>query len=186
MLIMPVKRVDHKRLYEATQLTALRHDLLALYGLARHAHAKNIVEIGVRNGGSTVALYLALIENNGNRMTSIDIVPKCAKVLEGHERWHFVNGNSSDPELPEKAGIKYIDFLYLDSSHKREQTEKELKIWMPLVTLGGYAVFHDTKGPKGKGVREPLMEFYKREGKEWQWYEHAWHKFGLSILKCTF
>ena len=155
--------INHSLLLKSVKITALRSDLLCLYGLARFSRAKVIVEVGVRNGGSTTALMLAAQENNSEAFISIDIRKKYGSKFAGQAPWEFVHGDSRDPELPEKCGIKEnIDLFFLDSSHQVEDTKKELQIWMPHIVDGGYAAFHDTK-TFAAGVRDPLLEYIKEQ-----------------------
>ena len=162
--------LTHGQLLNAVRSTALRSDLLCLYGLARYSAPQTIVEIGVRNGGSTTALLLAAQENKAKSFISIDIRKKYGNKFAGQKPWKFVHGDSRDPELPKKHGIKDIELFFLDSSHQKEDTEKELRIWLPLIINGGYAAFHDTK-TFASGVKAPLLEYIKEQEKSGiHWY----------------
>ena len=171
--------MDHRILLEALKHTQLGPDVFALYGLVRYSHAMRIVEIGVRSGGSTRALLLGGEENGSQEIISIDIRP-CNRFPD-NPIWKFVRGDSRRPELPAEIGVDQIDLLFIDSSHRVQDTEKELEIWTPLVVDGGFAAFHDTK-TYAEGVRVPLLQYIKKqraEGIHWSLteLEHSPHGF---------
>ena len=81
-------------LTDAMTRTALGADILLLYGIARHIDAKRILEIGVRRGGSTAALLLAAIENDG-ALVSLDKIRGCGNALPENTHWRFLCADST-------------------------------------------------------------------------------------------
>ena len=167
-------------LVDAMSRTALGADTLLLYGIARHIDAKRILEIGVRQGGSTAALLLAAIENDGI-LTSLDKLRRCGNAIPNSAHWRFLCANSTNPDTLDQIGWETFDMLFLDSSHLAPQTRKELAIYLPHIRKGGVAVFHDTKGCS-EGVTQPLMEWYTAHP-GWNWKSYWKHPHGLDVLR---
>ncbi len=133
----------------------IQHHLPLLYSLARG----NVVELGTRSGVSTTAL-LAGVEAHGGRVVSIDI-DDCSKLFEGHERWEFVQSDSRNPELPDRAGGP-ISLLLIDTEHVYEVTAAELALWAPHMKPGGTILLHDPE--TFPGVRRAVEDFCRARG----------------------
>lgn len=61
-----------------------------------------------------------------------------------------------------------VDLLYIDSSHEREETLRELAAWRPVLRTGAVVVFDDYTHDGYPGVREAVAELglagYERAG----------------------
>jgi cephalosporin hydroxylase len=105
-----------------------------------------IVETGTWRGGS--ALYLAALCDcvGRGRVVSIDTAAKGP--LPSHPRIQFVAGSSTDPEVfrtvqamvPKDAMVLVI----LDSYHSCQHVLDELRLYSPLVPVGGYLIVEDS------------------------------------------
>ena len=124
-------------------------------------HTKNILEIGVCSGGSTV-MWLDAFGADGIKV-GIDNNEQWSHL--GKERlkqlisqrifllrcycpyFHMINKNSCDIKtLNEVENIlksDKIDFLFIDGSHKYEDVKKDYKMYSSLVRKGGVIGFHD-------------------------------------------
>jgi hypothetical protein len=58
-----------------------------------------------------------------------------------------------------------VDLLYIDSSHEREGTIRELEAWAPVLRESSVVVFDDYSHPEFPGVREAIEEL-RLEGEE--------------------
>ena len=103
--------------------------------------ARIVLELGVGYGRSTVAI-LAGLEKTGGRLVSLDVLDYPG-TRENYKapNWTFEVGN--DLEIGE-TWSEPIDVLLIDSSHEREHTEKELRLFGPFVRPGGVVLLHDT------------------------------------------
>lgn len=118
-----------------------RH-LLTLFSIAVSSNAKNIVELGVRNGDTTLPLALAAFLNKG-KVHSVDIVNTDYSLpapLKAHSQFYntdsisFLNTwNKSDS----------IDLIYIDDWHSYEHVKEELRILDELVTPKSLLILHD-------------------------------------------
>lgn len=123
--------------------TDINQHLTTLYMLAVESNAKNILELGVRAGDSTIVLLQAANEIEGT-VHSIDVaVCPIAKErvkeygFEGH--WHFIQGDDLQVQWDEP-----INLLFIDTSHECGQTLRELGKYEPFVIEGGIIILHDT------------------------------------------
>lgn len=103
-----------------------------------------VLELGVREGNSTVAL-LAGLEDRGGTLWSVDVLPESAHVFSGHPQWRFVLADSRDESTIAAAGLPdQLDMLFVDTIHTYEQVRDELAVWGDRVADGGVILFHDT------------------------------------------
>lgn len=189
---MNINRLDHKALIDVLQWrTALRLDVLRLYGLARYSQAKVMIELGVGIGASTVAMMLALDENDGQLLISLDH-KDFGGVLRGNPKWVFLQRDTTlEDTLLEVKTILYdnlgpvprVSFIFVDSSHLYADTMAELRLWPSIVAVGGIIAFHDTKSVYGQGVSVPIQEFLEHEPTgRWEYKECLPSKHGFGYL----
>jgi predicted O-methyltransferase YrrM len=117
----------------------------------RERASGNVLELGTRNGVSTVAL-LAGVEENGGHVWSVD-VNDCAALFAWHPRWTFIRADSCDVGAITASGVPDdLDLLFLDTLHHYEQVKQELDTWGNAVVPGGSILVHDTElYPQGAG-----------------------------------
>ena len=82
-----------------------------------------------------------------------------------------------------------VDILFIDTSHEYEHTLAELYAYMPRVSNGGVALFHDTNlmgwpGYEWKGTVPPVQEaldvYCAATGKHW---ENLPGNYGLGVIR---
>jgi nucleoside-diphosphate-sugar epimerase/predicted O-methyltransferase YrrM len=115
--------------------------LLTLYGIALSCGAKNILELGVRGGDTTLPLLLAAQATNGI-LTSVDLNPtefKCPPELAKY--WHFVQSDAI--EFLEKKAAPPYDLIYIDDWHAYAHVKKELELIDSMVTPKTVILLHD-------------------------------------------
>lgn len=150
--------------------------------LVRKLDAQHVVELGVRDGVSTVA-WLYALQSTGGRLTSIDTEPGPAL---GVASWTFIQGDDLDPRII--ADLDPADIVFIDTSHFYEQTLAELSVYRHVVKPGGVICCHDTmlERPPGSSwlgpafpVRTAIAEFVGDEGFEWIEYPDS---YGLGVI----
>ena len=108
----------------------------------------NIVELGVREGESTIAFLMA----NPKSIISVDINPTpLNNHLKGLKNWKFIQSSSTDPNLD----IGEPDLLFIDSDHSYNHVKKELRIHSGKVKK--WIVGHDYYS--FDGVKQAFDEF---------------------------
>jgi len=122
--------------------------LPTLYRETRDRPACRVLELGVRNGDSTLVFLIAAREVGGH-VTSVDLeychTAHARVAAAGLSRqWTFIEGN--DLEIPWTTPI---DHLFIDTSHRYEHTLAELRKFEPWVTPGGVISVHDTTSALG-------------------------------------
>lgn len=104
------------------------------------------VEIGVREGISTLALLHAMRETDG-RLISIDCDPETAATATDHitraglASWwtlHIAHSDLAVEQIPPS-----IDLLWIDGDHSYEQVTNDLANYLPRVRQGGVVLMHD-------------------------------------------
>ena len=173
--LMPDARTDFERL--ALEPTDISEHLTTLSLLTRALRLKTVLELGTREGYSTIA-FLEAAKEIGGTVTSVDIEP-CPKA---HERvaamglqdyWTFIE--SDDLAI---AWDRPIDHLFIDTSHMYEHTVKELNRFEPLVVEGGLISLHDVVF--APGVRQAIDE-YVADRPDLRPYRY-FHNNGLEVI----
>lgn len=124
----------------------------ALYIIARILKPEIVIETGVFEGHSSLALLLALKENNKGHLHSIDLPsPKLPPGKESgwivpehlRKRWDLRLGKSSDllPDLLKE--VREVDIFLHDSEHSYENMHWEYKTAWRYIRKGGLLLSHD-------------------------------------------
>lgn len=144
--------------------------------------AKQVIELGVRSGNSTIA-WLYGLEQTGGELWSVDIDP--APPIEA-DRWFFIRASDLDVagSLPDD-----VDIVFIDTLHYYEHTLAELELYVPKVKPGGVVVMHDTElnqsyfPPEFRThefpVKSAVTEFCAAHGLVW---ENRTNCFGLATI----
>ena len=170
----------------------IREYLPFLREQARSRENAWVLELGARQGNSTLA-FLAGVAESGGHVWSVDVTnvirdPNGMAPWKGSRRWTFVHGDDMDPEVQAKLPRK-VDVLFIDTSHEYEHTLAELRAYMPRVAPGGVALFHDTHVMGWPGyqwdrdvspVWAALDDYCAEAGLRW---EDMPGKYGLGIIR---
>jgi predicted O-methyltransferase YrrM len=130
-------------------------DLRKLLDLA--AGARSVAEIGSGPGWSSLALALT---DRERRVISFDVeevpVQRYARLVSraARERVTFVRsagveGAASTPEA---------EFVFIDSSHRLDETLETFRAWEAKLRSGGLVAFHDYGNPQYPGVEQAVAE----------------------------
>lgn len=137
---------------------------------------KNIVEIGVHVGDSTIPL-LESVKETGGFVTSIDTLP-CNLAKEritklGYDKhWKFIQSDSLKVDWTEP-----IDHLFIDGLHEYDQVYQELEKFEPFLIKGGVITLHDTYFDR---VRNAILDYIKNR-KDLKYFEY-YNCFGLGVI----
>lgn len=139
-------------------------------------NAQQVIELGVRSGVSTVALLTGLDETGGS-LWSCDVGNiRVDDYVRKHPRWTFVPGDDCSDEVVAQAPPS-CDVLFIDTSHTRPHTKRELDLYAPKVKPGGVIICHDTCDG---GVIVPLWRFYRKHGRA---FDDVPHSYGLGVVQ---
>lgn len=143
---------DDFSLLSVTRADELGH----LIGLARGC--SNVVELGTGTAWTTVSLALA---DPARTVVSYDPVAWDTRehyvALAGAARERIVLVQQPGESGP-RAGDPPTEFLFIDSSHDREQTLAEFAAWRGALARGAVVAFHDYDEPAYPGVTEAVRE----------------------------
>lgn len=128
--------------------------LSTLLSLARDR--RHVVELGTATGWTSISLLLAEPERT---VASYDFFrqPMLDAYLELVPasvacRLQFVEAPGHDGPRSSRT----VQLLYVDSSHDRGETIRELESWRPVLSDGALVVFDDFDHPAFPGVREAV------------------------------
>ncbi len=125
---------------------------LVLFSLALSIDAKRILELGVRDGGTTLPLLAAAHFTKGY-VTSVDIAPTTFQEtrFDIFHRWCFCQQDAlyylkkdCDANVSMRLQHFYYDFVYVDDWHSYEHVKQELEYLDQLVRPGSIIAIHDT------------------------------------------
>jgi len=129
-------------------------DIVAVQEIIWNVRPQLIIETGVARGGSIVfsASMLELIGGDGRVLgIDVDIRAHNRNAIEQHpmfRRISLIEGSSLDEKIVEQvfalAKDKRPVLVMLDSNHTHEHVLRELELYSPLVTRGGYLIVFDT------------------------------------------
>jgi predicted O-methyltransferase YrrM len=129
-----------------------------IYSLIKMTKAKNVMEIGVFEGYTSVKMVEALPKDG--KFTGIDINDYLKNDLTSiGPEIDFILGESI--KVMQGMKPKQFDFIFVDGDHSYENIVPEFKQVAKLITEGGIIVYHDTIGiPDVKR----LMEYISKLG----------------------
>ena len=117
---------------------------LPLISLPLSMKAKTIVELGVRDGHTTLPLLIAA-HLMGGILHSIDINPITFRPPSEYKNsWELHQNTDALKFLSEWPKDKIIDFVFIDDWHAFDHVKKELELLDPLVSPSSIIAIHDT------------------------------------------
>lgn len=138
-----------------SQVSATRPCKLAVLLRASRGCGR-VVELGTGTAWTTISLALA---DRGRVVLSYDPIERPERerymqlVNPGTRRRLTLVGAAGD-EGPRDDGK--VDLLYIDSTHDRDDTMRELQVWRPVLGQGSLIVFDDFAHPEYPGVEEAV------------------------------
>lgn len=171
-----------------------RH-LMSLFSIALASKGKTLLELGVRDGTTTLPLLLAAALNQGT-LYSVDINEtsfKCPPELTTF--WRFTKSDSIK-FLESWNSKNKIDVVYIDDWHAYEHVKEELKLISKLTTPSSIILLHDLMygGTEPRYHSNPAMHkgewayggpfraVKKLNQSGWEWITLPWAS-GLTILR---
>lgn len=140
-----------------------------IYNAVKEMNAKRVLELGVGNGSSTIAL-LATVEDTGGRLISVDIVdnpwfnvntPEKVKEIGLEKYWEFIKMNDLDYA---KQCEEKFEVILVDTDHTYNQTYNEVNAFTPLMESYGEMYFHDAlHGEEGTFINKAVTDFMREQ-----------------------
>ena len=160
----------------------ISHHLVTLSMLIVENNLKEIVELGTRDGNSTLVM-LEAASKIGGRVLSIDADP-CLEAKRRVEQagltpfWRFFQSDDLDFDFSNVPAN--IDLLFIDTNHLYAQTINELRRYGGRVSRGCWIVLHDYASYPG--VRVAVGEFIESLPQTPRLYQFV-HQNGLALIK---
>jgi predicted O-methyltransferase YrrM len=168
--------------------------LLTLFSIALSSCGKTFIELGVREGKTTLPLLLAAYLNGG-KLISVDKESssfQCPDELRSH--WEFIQNDAL--EFLKGWNKTKMDFVYIDDWHAYSHVKRELELIDPHVGPSSVILIHDlmygntapfyhsdmplkdgqwSEGGPYRAVAELDMNF-------WEWATLPWNN-GLTLVR---
>lgn len=132
------------------QHTAAEHQALEKYAKG----CKSLVEIGVAEGASVVALRTAMSPEGTlylvdpfhlSRMPMLNFLRRAAKRAVSGKTGPKVVWIEAFSHVAVRKWDRPIDFLLIDGDHREEAVEQDWNEWTPHVMENGVVIFHDAR-----------------------------------------
>lgn len=117
--------------------------LMTLFSLVLQTKAKNILELGVRHGDTSLPLTMGAYINKGN-VEAVDIDPtewECPGLLKPHYKF-----TQSDAIKYLENTNKIYDIIYIDDWHTYPHVKRELELIDSLSNESTLILLHDLMG----------------------------------------
>jgi predicted O-methyltransferase YrrM len=134
---------------------------ITLFALALSLRAKNVLELGVREGHTTSPLLEAVCLTSG-KLTSVDIRDngKISSEMRNNNAWNFVISDALS-YLRSLSSEEMFDFVFIDDWHDGEHVAEELRLISNHITSSSLIVLHDTMCKN----TQPAYHYYANGGK---------------------
>jgi len=135
-------------------------EAMALYSLVLSRKPQNILEIGVRNGGSAILMAHALDHLQEEHVVvnrTIDAVDANGEIPES--KWSHLARNRINlirKNSPEGVPVKQYDLIHIDGNHNTKHVLADLNAAMRCCDVDSRIILHDANFP---GVIEALEAF---------------------------
>lgn len=115
---------------------------ITLFSIALASGAKNIIELGVREGGTTLPLLTATQMNNGT-LHSVDI-NKTTFIPPAELKKHWKFSQQDAIQFLEKWDTSIdVGLVYIDDWHSYDHVKKELELIDKIVSPSSVILIHD-------------------------------------------
>lgn len=152
--------------------TDIRDHLAYFVETCEELDAKRVIELGVRDGNSTVAWLYGLDKTEGH-LWSVDPDGRAVGTIPD-DRWTFVYGYDTDQAVIDQLPTQ-VDVVFIDTTHYYQHTLDELELYVPRVRPGGRVLLHDTELEMPDGaINEPAFPVKKAVGEYCALHDLAW------------
>jgi len=135
--------------------TMAQHTEAEHRALEKHVRGcKSVVEIGVAEGASAVALQTAMHPEGAlylvdpfhlSRVPMLNFLRRAARSVVSNTRGLRIVWIESFSHDAVRGWSQPIDFLLIDGDHREEAVEQDWRDWSPFVAAQGIVAFHDAR-----------------------------------------
>ncbi len=131
--------------------------------LVTMTEAKNVLEVGMCTGFTSLHILRALVGKPGAKLVSVDARPALDRMFFAQiPEFEFLEGWT--PQILDTLKGRIFDLVFVDSDHTVEHSEKELAALWPITRKGTVFVFHDVPEWQSPDVRvqPPIRDWLDR------------------------
>ena len=160
--------------------TDMYRHTVTLFALVVSMQAKNVLELGVRKGGSTLPL-LAGVKATGGFLTSVDVKDHSFKCpIRFAEHWQFVKSDSLKYLASVPDSVIY-DVVYIDDWHAYAHVKRELELLESHVTKSSIILLHDLMARTEPEYNYDSIEGQERYLPKEEWFDGGPYKAVLEL-----
>jgi len=157
-LSLKMEMIFEPRFITGVETCELMESLITMIG------AKQILELGMHTGFGSMHMLRAIVGKDGAKLTSVDARPAHDREFFASLGEHFEFIEGWTPDVLSRLAGRQFDFVFVDSDHTVEHTQKELEALMPITHPGTMICFHDVPEWQTPSHRaEPPVRTYLRE-----------------------
>lgn len=159
-ITLKIRKIFEPRFITGIETCELMEALITMTG------SKQILELGMCTGFGSLHMLRAIVGKEGARLTSIDARPALDRAFFSSEEiapwFRFIEGWT-----PQAIPKEQFDFVFVDSDHSVEHTQKELAALLAVTHKGSMICFHDCpewqtpSHPVAPPVREYLAQLIR-------------------------
>lgn len=151
-LTTKIEMLSEPRFHTGSETSELMEALITMIG------AKQILELGMHTGRSTLHFLRAIVGIEGAKVISIDARPTHDREFFAQpgiaEHFEFLEGWT--PETLKLLHGRKFDFVFVDSDHSVEHTQKELEGLQPIIRPSTIICLHDVPAWRTPTIREAV------------------------------
>jgi predicted O-methyltransferase YrrM len=157
----------------------INEHLQFLHDLVLAVDAKQVVELGVRDGSSTSA-FLYGVAKIGGQVWSCDLGEPIGEVnnFRSYPIWEFNQDNDLSFDITSR--IPVCDVLFIDTGHLYDETLQEMETYSQYLRDGGVMVLHDSWEPNYLSEYAAIRVWLDRH-KECDFYNFT-HNHGMAVI----
>ena len=144
----------------------------------REASKGNVLEIGVRHGGSTSALLLG-VEEKGGHLYSVDIDSSSGGLFT-HPQWTFIQADSKEVNFLNELIPERLDVLFVDGDHSYTGCFSDLCNFGPRATI---IMAHDYSAAENPEVVQAVDDYFNLKDCPQRDLIYSRESHGLAILR---
>jgi predicted O-methyltransferase YrrM len=134
--------------------------VMTLFAIAIQTKSRRILELGVRDGTTTLPLLLGASLCDG-KLTSVDLNKTSFSTPPEFEKYHeFIQDNAISFLQKSVDSNKIYDLIFIDDDHNYEHVKKEMEYVTKLMTGSTLVLLHDLMA---EGC-EPNYRYGNRDG----------------------
>jgi cephalosporin hydroxylase len=131
-------------------------------------HFKNVVEIGVKTGGSCASFSEYFVNAT---IYGIDIDLQNLKYGMNDKKIKYIQGDATNVNILQKLNLTEIDLVLDDGSHFPGEQIRAAEIFLPTISKNGFFICEDIDEKHSSYIKSKFTELSKKHNMVLDWYD---------------